>query len=83
MEMIAYTPFLQPLNIHDWWWFAVLPISFFISMAYKGVRLRDISARAYWRQVLVMSAQVVLALVALGAAMFLCVEVIVPQFQSH
>ncbi len=83
MDTLAYTPFLQPLNIHDAWWFAVIPMALFISMAYKGVRLRDISARPYWRNVLVMSAQVVLALIALGAGMFIVVEKIVPALQGH
>jgi hypothetical protein len=79
--MIAYTPFLQPLNVHDVWWFMLIPMALFMSMAYKGVRLRELSARWYWRSVLVMTAQVVLALVALAVGMWIAVEHVVPWFQ--
>lgn len=80
--ILGYTPFLQPLDVHDQWWFLLLPMALFISMAYKGVRMRDLSARAYWRAVLVMCGQIVLALVALAIGLWVFVEHVVAWFQS-
>jgi len=80
--MLGYTPFLQPLDLHDAWWFLLLPMALFISMAYKGVRMRDLSARGYWRGVLVMWSQIVLALVALAIGLWVFVEHVVAWFQS-
>lgn len=80
--MLAYVPFLQPLNIHDAWWFTLLPMAFFISLAYKGVRLKSLEARSFWRAVAVMSAQIVVALVALAVGLWLFVEHVVPYFSS-
>lgn len=79
---LAHVPFLQPLDIHNWWWVTLVPLAFFLSLAYKGVRMKDISGRGFWRAVVVMSGQIVLGLMALAAALFVFVEVIVPRFQS-
>ncbi|MFM9957792.1 MAG: hypothetical protein ACKVZJ_06930 [Phycisphaerales bacterium] len=80
--MLSYVPFLQPLALHDWWWFTLVPMSFFIALAYKGVRMKSLEARAFWRAVLVMSAQVVLALMALAFGLFVFVEFVVPYFSA-
>jgi len=69
---------LSWLNLHDNWWLTLVPMAFFISMAYKGVRLTDLSR--FWPQVLLMTAQIVVAMMGLAAAIFVFVEVLVPLF---
>lgn len=80
--MLAYVPFLQPLDLHDAWWFTLLPMAFFIALAYKGVRMKRLDTRPFWRAVAVMGAQIVLALIALALGLYLFVEFIVPSFSS-
>lgn len=80
--LLAYTPFLQPLNLHESWWFTLIPVAWFLAMAYKGVRLRELSSRVYWRAVAVMSAQIVVGLVGLAAGLYAFIEWIVPRFQG-
>jgi hypothetical protein len=75
--MLAYTPFLDPLNLHDHWWFTLIPLALGISMAYKAVRLHDL--RHFWKQSLVMTVQVILGMVGLAAVVFIVVELIVPR----
>lgn len=69
---------LSWLNLHDHWWLTLLPMAFFISMAYKGVRVNNLGR--YWPQVFLMTAQIIVAMIALAAGIFLFVEVLVPLF---
>ncbi len=72
----GYTPFIDPIDAHDAWWLTLIPLAFLISMAYKAVRSETL--HGYWTNVLAMTAQIVLALLALAAALLLLVELIVP-----
>jgi hypothetical protein len=71
----GYTPFVDPLDLHDYWWFTIMPLAFGISLAYKSVRLHDLSR--VWPQTFLMTAQVVAGMIGLAVAAFLIVEVIV------
>jgi len=74
--LLAYRPFIDPLDLHDAWFFLLLPLAFFVSMAYKAVRVPTMAG--YWKQVLWMSAQIVLGMVGLGAAFYVVIEWLVP-----
>lgn len=79
MVFLAWRPFLDPLNLHEYWWVFLIPLSLGISITYKAVRLHDVgSMRAYWHQVVVMTAQIILAMIVLGIAMFLFLEFVLP-----
>ena len=42
--MLAWIPFLQPApGVPSWWWLLVLPLSLFVSMAWKAVRQQDLA----------------------------------------
>jgi hypothetical protein len=75
---LAYRPFIDPLNLHDAWWALLIPLSLGISIAYKAVRVRDMDT--YWRQVIIMTIQIVVAMVLLAVASFLFVEVYLGWF---
>lgn len=73
-------PFINPIDLHDHWWFTLIPLAFFISMAYKAIRIPNVDHfwPTYWKQVAIMTAQVVGGMVLLAVAVFLIVEFIVP-----
>lgn len=71
---LAYRPFLEPLHIERYWYLLIVPISFFIAMAYKAVRVSDL--RRYWLGVGVLTVQIVLGMAALGVFAFLFVQYI-------
>lgn len=73
---LAYRPFLEPLHIERYWYLLIVPISFFIAMAYKAVRVSDL--RRYWLGVGVLTVQIVLGMAALGVFAFLFVQYIAP-----
>jgi hypothetical protein len=77
MVVLGWRPFLDPLNFHSYWWAFLVPLSFLISVTYRAVRMRDLTG--YWRAVGVMTAQIIIAMIALGAAAFIFVEFLVPM----
>lgn len=78
---LAYRPFLEPLQIHDQWWLTIIPLAFLVAVAYKAVRVRAFDV--YWKQVLMMTVQIVVAMVALAVAQHVFVEIIVPLLTPH
>jgi hypothetical protein len=72
-----WRPFLDPVIIHDAWYLLIIPMAFFMSMAYKAVRCHDM--RRYWRAVIAMTIQVVLGMIALGAGFWMLIEFILPR----
>mgnify|MGYP003387484363 FL=1 len=77
MLTIAHRFFIDPINAHQWWWALLVPLAFFISVAYKAVRLTSMGH--YWRQVGMMTVQILLGLVGLAALSLVVVELIVPR----
>jgi hypothetical protein len=77
MPLLAYIPFLDPLDVfHDWWFLLVIPLSFGISIIYKAMRMACLDG--YWRQVAVMTTQIVLAMIAGAILLMLFVELVIP-----
>jgi hypothetical protein len=74
--MLAYTPFIDPINVHTWWYLLIIPVSILISIAYKAVRVHDL--RDFPKEVVVMSIQIVVVMALLGVASFLFVEKVLP-----
>jgi hypothetical protein len=74
---LAYVPFLHPLPADGVWYLLLIPMAFGIAVAYKGVRVKTFDH--YWRQVLTMTAQTVLGIMALGAAFYVATQIILPH----
>ncbi len=76
-SLIAYIPFLHPVAVfHEWWYLLLIPLSFGISVIYKALYMRDL--RHFWRNVTMMTTQIVLGMVALAIALTVLVLVIIP-----
>lgn len=71
-----YRPFLDPLDLHDLWWWTLVPLAIGISLAYKAIRVPSFDT--YWREVLIMSVQIVAGMAAIAAGLYLLIEVAVP-----
>ena len=72
MNLLAWRPFLDPLNLHELWWVLLIPMSLGIAVVYKAVRVA--SMKDYWREVGIMTAQIVLAMILLGLAVYVFIE---------
>jgi hypothetical protein len=76
-HLLAYTPFLDPLDIEAVWYFTLIPLAFFVALAYKAVRVQTFDH--FWRNVLVMTAQITLGVAGLGFLLFLLLTQIMPR----
>lgn len=81
MNMLAWIPFLEPMNVfHQWWYLLLLPLAFGLSVAYKAIRVP--SLKLYWWQVALMTIQIVIGVAALGALVALFVQFAIPYLNG-
>lgn len=73
--VLAWRPFLDPLPVHSTWYWFIIPMAFLISMTYKAARMREMTR--YWQNVVVMTIQIVLGMLALAIGSYLFVMVYV------
>lgn len=73
---LAWRPFIDPMDAHDWWFLLLFPIALLVSLSWKAVRIDDVKRLP--RPVLVMTAQVVLAMLGLGFAAFVGLVFVLP-----
>lgn len=74
---LAYRPFVDPIDLQRGWYLLLIPLSLGIAVAYKAVRVSDM--RTYPREVIVMTIQIIFAMLALGAASFMLVQHVLPM----
>lgn len=80
--LIAWTPFIDPLPAaYRWWWLSAIPLLLGISMVYKAYRMPTLEG--YWRQVVVMTLQVLVAMVLFAATLFVLVLWVVPRLPAE
>ena len=73
----AYTPFLDPIHdLYQWWYLLIIPLGFGISVIWKAIRLPDLNI--FWRQVAIMTVQIVVAMIMLAACLIFLVQVVIP-----
>lgn len=76
-SILAYRPFIDPIDAHGWWFFLLVPMAFLVSLAYKAVRVADLKDLA--RNTLVMTVQITLSMIGLGFAFYLFVQHVLPH----
>ncbi|MCC6428431.1 MAG: hypothetical protein IT435_16635 [Phycisphaerales bacterium] len=74
---LAWRPFVDPLDAHRYWFALLIPMALLITMVYKAVRLPTLER--YWRHVAVLSAQIILGIIALGAGIYIFIQYIAPM----
>ena len=75
--LATYIPFLYPMHsVHHWWYLLMVPLAFGVSMIYKAIRLHSLDR--YWRQVVIMTVQVIAGLIGLAIALGILVQFIIP-----
>lgn len=76
MGVLAYTPFLDPIDAHRWWFLLLIPMAIGVSVVYKAVRM--VSLERYWRHVASMTTGIIMGIILLGAAMYVLIEWVMP-----
>lgn len=75
--VLAWRPFLDPLDLHSRWFVLLVPLAFGIAVTYRAVRVATFEK--FWRKVLILTLQIVLSMVLLGIASYLFIQVAVPM----
>ncbi len=76
-HFLAYRPFLDPLPLPPGaWWLTLVPMAFFIAVAYKAVRRRSLVG--FWKSSLLMAGQIVFFIALAGLGVHVVVEWIAP-----
>mgnify|MGYP006966966553 FL=1 len=75
--MLAWTPFVEPMNaMQPVWYLLLLPMVFGISVVYRALREKQYAT--YWRSVVIMTGQVVIGIVGIAVALGLFVQIVIP-----
>ena len=75
--MLAWTPFIEPMNaMQSVWYLLLLPMVFGISVVYRALREKQYAT--YWRSVAIMTGQVVIGIVGIAVALGLFVQIVIP-----
>ena len=75
---LAYRPFLDPLDLHDVWFWLLIPLAVLSAVAYKAVRGPDM--RDYAKQTVLFSAQIILGVVGLFVAAIVVLNYVLPAW---
>ncbi len=78
MLTLAYRPFLDPLDLHDVWFWLLVPLAVLIAVAYKAVRVPDMGQ--YWKQTALFSGQIILGVVGLFIAAIIVLNYVLPAW---
>lgn len=71
-------PFIDPMDVHSLWWWTLVPMALFVSIAYKATRASRVPSVDYAKGVGIMTVQVVAGMVLLAIGLHVLVEFIVP-----
>jgi hypothetical protein len=75
--MLAWIPFLEPMNaMQSVWYLFIIPMAFGIAIVYKA--MREDTYATYWRSVAVMTSQIVFGIAAIAVALGIFVQFVVP-----
>ena len=80
--LLAWTPFVQPApGVTSWWWLLLLPTALGIAVAYTSIRSKTVAAIP--REALVMTLQILAAVVGIAIGLYLLVIVLLPMLPAE
>jgi hypothetical protein len=75
--MLGWTPFLEPMNaMQSWWYLLLIPLVFGIAVIYRALREEDYAI--YWQSVIIMTVQIVLGIGGIAIALGVFVQWVIP-----
>ena len=77
MMILAYTPFVDALPVHDIWYLLAVPMALFLAIGYKAIRCHDL--RHYPKEVFVFTVQILGGLALLAIAFTIIISVLIPM----
>ena len=75
--MLAYTPFIDAVSIHEYWYLLIVPMSIFLAIGYKSIRCSHL--KNFPREVVVFTVLVLGGLMLLAIAFTIVIAVLLPM----
>lgn len=72
--MLAYTPFLDPLRLDDYWLVLFVPLVIAVALVYKTIKLQDLTQLP--RQAGMLAMQILLVMVLAAVGLWLLTEMV-------
>lgn len=72
--LLAYTPFLDPLPVHNIWLWLIVPLILAVSLGYKTIKTHDLSNLP--RDTASLATQILAFMAATAFAIWLAIELI-------
>lgn len=77
LPTLGYTPFVDAMSIHEFWYLLIIPMAIFLAIGYKAIRCS--SMKKYPREVVVFTIQILGGLLLMAIAFTLVVTVLIPM----
>ncbi len=77
MNTLAYTPFIDAMAIHEYWYLLIIPMSIFLAIGYKSVRCSDMNKFA--RSVIEFTILILGGLLLLAIGFTIVITVLLPM----
>jgi len=77
MLTLGFTPFIDALSIHAYWYLLIIPMAIFMAIGYKAVRCSDM--KHFLREVIIFTIQVLGGLLLLAIAFTIVITVLIPM----
>lgn len=74
---LAYTPFIDAISVHEYWYLLIVPMAIFLAIGYKSVRCSNM--KKFPRAVLVFTVQILGGLLLLAIAFTVIINVLLPM----
>ncbi|MDF1809430.1 MAG: hypothetical protein P1U42_07020 [Phycisphaerales bacterium] len=74
---LAYTPFIDAMSVHDYWYLLIVPMAFFLAVGYKAVRCPDM--KKYPQAVLSFTVQILGLMLLLAIAFTIVIGYVLPM----
>jgi len=74
---LAYTPFIDAMSVHDYWYLLIVPMAFFLAVGYKAVRCPDM--KKYPQSVLSFTVQILGLMLLLAIAFTIVIGYVLPM----
>lgn len=74
---LAWRPILDPLDLHRQWFLLLVPLAFGIAVTYRAIRVNTF--KGYWVKTIILTVQIVVAMILLGFASYIFIQFLVPM----
>ena len=74
---LSYTPFIDAMSIHSYWYLLIIPMAIFLAIGYKAIRCSNM--KKYPREVMIFTIQILGGLALLAIVFTVVITMVIPM----